>query len=113
MIKIGAELEVEDESAMLLYKWSGEDSEISAGSKIYLNPTDLKDKNLLITAKHGDTEYETETITYSPLNTPLLLLSKENAALLYAADGVTRSGGTVESTASLYVNGNILPATYN
>lgn len=112
MIKIGANLEVEDTSAMLIYKWSGEDSEVSAGSKIYLSPTDLKDKNLLITAKHGDTEYETETILYSPLNTPLLLLSKETATLMYAADGVTLLSEPVESMASLYVNGNILPATY-
>ena len=72
----------------------------------------MKDKSLLITAKHGETEYDTETILYSPLNTPLLLLSKEIATLSYAADGVTRIGGTVDSTASLYVNGNILPATY-
>ena len=50
---------------------------------------------------------------YAPLNTPVLHLSNETDVLLYAANGtdcLTATG--VSSTATLYVNGDPLEATY-
>lgn len=51
--------------------------------------------------------YEVETITYSPLNTPVVDLSNDTDDLSYDASGTTKidSNESVTSTARLYLNG--------
>lgn len=50
--------------------------------------------------------YEIETIPYSPLNTPVINLDNDTAALPYDQDGVNVLYGTeVSTTASVYLNG--------
>jgi hypothetical protein len=49
--------------------------------------------------------YEFETITYSPLNTPVLDLSNDTASLVYSADNIKLGDETISSTATLYLNG--------
>lgn len=49
---------------------------------------------------------------YSPLNTPLLNLSKETEVILYTANGLRKLGSDVTTTATLYLNGEILEADY-
>jgi hypothetical protein len=52
--------------------------------------------------------YSDETIIFSPLNTPILSLTNENASINYTSDGVTNIGEPVSSTAALYLNGEII-----
>ena len=117
MVKIGTSLEVEDESAVLSYRWSSgstgaSETEIEAGSSFSLTPAQMQAKNLVITAKHQGVVYDSETIIYAPLNTPIVVLSNEVDAIVYEADGVTAISEPVSSKATLYLNGDVLPATY-
>ena len=73
----------------------------------------FKAEDLLIRALHGTKEYETETITYSPLNTPILDLDNDSATILYSADGTVLKGTPVSSTATVYLSGDELAATYD
>jgi hypothetical protein len=58
--------------------------------------------------------YEFETITYSPLNTPVIDLTNDSANLNYSADGTTKIGdASVSTTATLYLNGDPLAAEYS
>lgn len=115
MVKFGTDLEAEDTTATLSYRWSdGSETgaETTVGSSLSLTPAQLQAKNLIITAKHGDTVYDSETILYSPLNTPFIVLSNETDAIVYEADGTTVVSDPVSSKAVLYLNGDVLPATY-
>lgn len=51
--------------------------------------------------------YEVETITYSPLNTPVIDLSNDTDDLSYDAYGANKidNDESVTSTARLYLNG--------
>lgn len=50
--------------------------------------------------------YEIETIPYSPLNTPVINLDNDSAALPYDEDGEkVLYNSTVSTTASVYLNG--------
>lgn len=75
------------------------------------------DKDLLIRASHGDIVYETETITYSPLNTPVLDLDNDTDTILYPAKAADDENGPlglpVASRATLYLNGDELAASYS
>ena len=119
MQKVGTEaIEDIDENAKLYYRYADTYSwtEVSDPSyTITLLPT--VDKDLIIKATHlnGDTEveYDRETITYSPLNTPTLDLDNDTDTILYSADGTQLLGAPVTSTATLYLNGDPLAANYN
>jgi hypothetical protein len=115
VVKFGTMDEILDDAATLVWRWSNEaeeDARVSNQPEIWLLPEDLEDQNLLITLKHGDTVYATETIMFAPLNTPVLLLSKDTDVILYTADGSRKLGNDVTVSASLYVNGNPLGASY-
>lgn len=131
MQKIGSNLsEDRDESAVLYYRFgtTGSWNKVPGRTvvegdtaKIYYDTFDssmianfvFKSDDLCIQAKHGDTEYELESITYSPLNTPVIDLSNDTASIAYSADGEEQLGDEVQSTATLYLNGEELAATYN
>lgn len=123
MVKLGSSLEIQDDSAKLYYRWSGETEVEKVGSGLYLSSDDLKEKNLIVDLVHEDTTkangdpelyiYDTETIMYAPLNTPIIMLSKDTDVILYTADGKQKLGDDVVNTAELYVNGNILAADYS
>jgi hypothetical protein len=118
-VKLGTELETLDTSANICYCWSdGKGSELtdwteSGTYEVTLEPAQLRAQNLVIQVKHGSEVYEEETIMYAPLNTPVLHLSNEADVLLYAANGTDcLATAGVSSTATLYVNGDPLEATY-
>ena len=81
---------------------------------------DIKADNIIVKLAHAYTdpndstkpiynEYETETITYSPLNTPALDLNNDSAALNYTTDGTKiNANDKVSSTATLYLNGEAI-----
>lgn len=83
-------------------------------NKIIILAKDIKADNIIVKLAHAYTdpndstkliynEYETETITYSPLNTPVLDLTNDSGAIAY--DGNTMLGNSVSSTATVYLNG--------
>lgn len=118
-VKLGTELETLDTSANICYCWSDGDGSAltdwteSGAHEVTLTPAQLKAQNLVIQVKHGNEVYEEETIMYAPLNSPVLHLSNEADVLLYAANGTDCLSATgVSSTATLYVNGDPLEATY-
>lgn len=118
-VKLGTELETLDTSANICYCWSDGDGSAltdwteSGTHEVTLTPAQLKAQNLVIQVKHGSEVYEEETIMYAPLNSPVLHLSNEADVLLYAANGTDCLSATgVSSTATLYVNGDPLEATY-
>lgn len=118
-VKLGTELETLDTSANICYCWSDGDGSAltdwteSGTHEVTLTPAQLKAQNLVIQVKHGSEIYEEETIMYAPLNSPVLHLSNEADVLLYAANGTDCLSATgVRSTATLYVNGDPLEATY-
>jgi len=56
--------------------------------------------------------YEEETITYSPLNTPIIDLTNDRDVIKYAPNG-TKLTGDVSSTAQVYLGGSPEAATYS
>ena len=50
--------------------------------------------------------YEDDTITYSPLNTPVLDLTNDSDVIAY--NGNTKLGDSVSSTAVVYLNGSVV-----
>ena len=113
MVKFGSESEIVDEAAKLTYQWGEDGAPITVGPSLYLTAAELQEKNLIISLAREGVVYDTETIMYAPLNTPLLLLTKENDVILYTADGERKLGDDVSCTASLYVNGDVLDATFS
>lgn len=121
MVKIGAGVETVDESAYLFYKW-GANGTITAAStashnSLNFTPAHCQDADLTVYATHDSTVtastltpadcYETEAITFSPLNTPVLDLSNDSAAIAYTAAGTkVTTSDEVSSTATLYLNGD-------
>lgn len=117
MQKVGTEhIEDADENAKLYYQYKGDTTWIEVKNKDnsthILTLDTLENKDLVIKALHGDTEYETETITYSPLNTPTLDLDNDTDTILYSSDGTELLGAPVSSNATLYLNGDELAASY-
>lgn len=115
MIKLGLNIETEDTDATLYYKWSGEE-EISVNSnKIVLtNNGNFKNKNLIIRAERNGITYLTETILYTPLNTPVLRFSRETDSLSYDSYGYNKlnNSDTASVAATVLLNNEIIPATY-
>lgn len=56
-------------------------------------------------------EYESETVTYSPMNTPIIDLDNDTDVLKYKPNGDAITG-TVTSTAQVYLGGSPEAATY-
>ena len=89
-------------------------------NKIIILAKDIIADNIIVKLAHAHTgtedstntvysEYETETITYSPLNTPVLDLNNDSAALNYTTDGTKiNANDKVSSTATLYLNGEAI-----
>lgn len=108
MMKKGSDGEGIDPDATIYYKYVGADW--TAGTKgTTVTIGTVEDADLIISARHGSdeaSEYDRETITYSPLNTPVLDLSNDNAAIAY--EGTTKLGSSVSSTAGVYLNGGLI-----
>lgn len=121
MVKLGTSLEVEDTSAFIGYSWGKDGTEtLIKGASLTLTADQLQEKNLLVTFKHTNAldetkydVYDTDTVMYAPLNTPLLSLSNDTDTITYAADGSTVLSSPVTSTAALYLNGDLLEANYS
>lgn len=77
----------------------------------------LEAYDIIIEAKHNGIIYESETITYSPLNTPTLDLSNDSDDLVYDQDDSKLNDREVAtSTADLWLNGKKIAdsdVTYN
>ena len=123
MIKLGSAAETEDTSAVLKYKWQSDtdwtvltNTENTVTYKVEIVSDTCKDENLLIKAYHGETEYESETIVFAPLNTPILVLTNYTDSLAYDSDGKDKLNilDTVTTTARLLLNNKEVPGvTYN
>lgn len=58
--------------------------------------------------------YEIETIPYSPLNTPVINLDNDSAALPYDEDGdKVLYNTTVSTTAKVYLNGEDISTDFD
>ena len=84
---------------------------------------DIKADNIIIKLAHAYTdqndstkiiynEYETETITYSPLNTPIIDLTNDTDVIKYKPDG-NKITADVSSTAQVYLGGSPEVANYD
>lgn len=114
LAKIGNDSESKDTNAYFRYSWDNgttwihKDWTKPTDATLIIKKADIQNNNLRIQATHdsnGDKRqvYEDETITYSPLNTPVLDLTNDNDAIAY--DGNTILGNSVSSTAAVYLNG--------
>ena len=121
MVKLGTSLEIEDNSAFISYSWGKDGAEtLVKGASVTFTAAQLQEKNLLVSLKHtnalDETKYDiydTDTIMYMPLNTPILHLDNDTGSITYAADGSTVLSDPVTSTAALYLNGELLDADYS
>ena len=84
---------------------------------------DIRADNIIIKLAHAYTdsnnsakpiynEYETETITYSPLNTPIIDLTNDTDVIKYKPDG-NKITADVSSTAQVYLGGGPEVASYD
>lgn len=114
MTKIGTNLETEDASAILEYKWQTDETWTAINTEYThkLLISSFKNEDLIIKASHNETEYETETITYSPLNTPVLDLSNDTATLTYEGD-IKLGAENATTTAKVYLNGEDISKDFN
>lgn len=123
VVKIGSNQESADPNVYLRYKWDGEDwtnwsktSEITfIPKKINASGIEFKDTNLIVqasrTGKDGS-EYETETITYSPQNTPIIDLTNDTASIAYDVEGnKIEDDDFVVSTAKVWLAGKPVPTS--
>lgn len=126
MTQEGTNTETEDTTARLFYKWdtdtSWNPSTTAPTYEIVISKADIKEANLLIKATHDsgidhntikdatlEKIYDEETITYSPLNTPVIDLDNDSAALNYTSEGTKiEATDKVSSTATLYLNGKVI-----
>lgn len=106
--KTGTMLEANSSTSTIKYKWEG-DSSYTTSSTNPLVIEHLQNKNLIVVLYESENLIDTETITYSPLNTPIIDLTNDNATILY--DNDTKLGLDVSTTAYLYLNGEVVPNT--
>ena len=124
--KTGNASEVIDTTAYFKYSldngttWNSDNWTLLQDNKIIILAKDIIADNIIVKLAHARTdtedstntvysEYETETITYSPLNTPVLDLNNDSAALNYTTDGTKiNANDKVSSTATLYLNGEAI-----
>jgi hypothetical protein len=125
MLKVGTDLEREDTNATLSYKYVGDPetawTEIKTeipddenGSKIITHRftlSTLQDKSLEIKAVRNGKEYARETIVFSPVNTPVLVFSKDIGKLEYDSYGVEKINEEELATvsATVYLNNKEVP----
>lgn len=125
MLKVGTDLEREDTNATLFYKYIGDPetawTEIKTeipddenGSKIITHKftlSTLQDKSLEIKAIRNGKEYARETIIFSPVNTPVLVFSKDIGKLEYDSYGVEKINDDELATvsATVYLNNKEVP----
>ena len=125
MLKVGTDLEREDTNATLFYKYAGDPetnwTEIKTeipddenGSKIITHKftlSTLQDKSLEIKAIRNGKEYARETIVFSPVNTPVLVFSKDIGKLEYDSYGVEKINDDELATvfATVYLNNKEVP----
>lgn len=120
MIKLGSNLETDDTGATLEYRWSDgstKQPEVENPDKPYelkfinTNEAPFPNADLIITAKRNGVEYESETISFMPLNTPILILSNESDWIEYDSYGINKinQNASVESTAKVMLNNEVLP----
>ena len=125
MLKVGTDLEREDTNATLFYKYAGDPetawTEIKTeipddenGSKIITHKftlSTLQDKSLEIKAIRNGKEYARETIVFSPVNTPVLVFSKDIGKLEYDSYGVEKINKEELATvsATVYLNNKEVP----
>lgn len=118
MAKLGTHAEALDKEAKLQYKWAHDKgwtpADLSAATntiKIKKSQIKLKTEDLLIRALHGETEYDTETVTFVSQNGPTLDLSNDSDYINYDSEGLTKldQNDYVTSSATLYYNGVIVP----
>lgn len=125
MLKVGTDLEREDTNATLFYKYVGDPetawTEIKTeipddenGSKIITHKftlSTLQDKSLEIKAIRNGKEYARETIIFSPVNTPVLVFSKDIGKLEYDSYGVEKINDDELATvsATVYLNNKEVP----
>ena len=125
MLKVGTDLEREDTNATLFYKYAGDPetnwTEIKTeipddenGSKIITHKftlSTLQDKSLEIKAIRNGKEYARETIIFSPVNTPVLVFSKDIGKLEYDSYGVEKINDDELTTvsATVYLNNKEVP----
>lgn len=137
MKKISSYEECPDEQAFLWWKYKNvidnpETSDINesrwkrAEQNYRLNfsaPDEILNDDILILATHSkdfdpnssenlntdENIYLQEEIPFSPLNTPIINLTRDSGALTYNNDGTTKIGSdTVSTTAELYLNGSLI-----
>ena len=109
LYKVGTGNEYPDTDATIYYRWvDGTNSDFTAssgGHVLTLTPDNIENNNLEVLAKRNDAEYARETIIFSPLNTPILILNKESGSLAYDSYGLTKINEeevvTVESSVLL------------
>ena len=114
LAKIGNDNESKDTNAYFRYSWDNganwihEDWTKPTNATLIIPKADIQNNNLRVQATHdkNGTPYEDETITYSPLNTPILDLTNDSDAIAY--DGNTILGNSVSSTAVVYLNGSTI-----
>lgn len=120
MVKLGSNLETDDTGATLEYRWSDgstKQPEVENPDKPYelkfinTNEAPFPNADLIITAKRNGVEYESETISFMPLNTPILILSNESDWIEYDSYGINKinQNASVESTAKVMLNNEVLP----
>lgn len=125
MLKVGTDLEREDTNAILSYKYTGdpetawteiktETPDAENGSKIITHRftlSTLQDKSLEIKAVRNGKEYARETIVFSPVNTPVLVFSKDIGKLEYDSYGVEKINEEELATvsATVYLNNKEVP----
>ena len=115
MIKVGTEVEQEDTAATLEYRWAGDTKYVCPKEKhkLSLSTNKIKNKNLEIIAKRNGQEYARETIVYSPLNTPILVLSKDSGSLAYDSYGLTTTDSVTVKASVLLNNSEMPDITYS
>jgi hypothetical protein len=123
MRKIADEPEELDPDGYIRYKWGNTgafsnwfpvedltDPVNPVYNSIIIARANVQNKDLIVEAgrKTGASSYaayDTETITYSPLNTPVLDLSNDSDAIAYLNNDKINPADTVSSTATVYLNG--------
>ena len=86
-------------------------SDVAYG-QITIQPLNFKNVDLIIeTGEVKDGEFTANgynILTYSPINTPVLNLSRDSASLAYTSGGTKIGTDTVSSIAAVYLDGQIL-----
>lgn len=108
MAKVGTGEEKEDTAATLEYRWGSDGELVSANSYELIientKDTPILDKNLIIIAKRNGKVYTSTTIYFSPLNTPILILSGDSASIAYNSYGDTK----IDEKASVKIEAEVL-----